>query len=527
MTRAAIHGPVRNRPRRLTRHAPSTMRFAMRHASPVVQAVLVIALASLVRLILAAGMGLGIDESYMVAAAHSFHLSYFDHPPISWWMELAARRLTGLHAPLVVRLPFIATFAGTSALMYGFTNRLYGARAALWAVIALNVSPVFSLAFGTWVLPDGPLDFFLVAAAWGLARAVGVGGDGKETPSAWPLAGLLAGLAMASKYNAALTLLGAFAFLLLDGTGRRALSRAGPWVACLIALAVFSPVIFWNATHGWVSFGYQGGRATGLALHPLRPFIVWGGEALFVGPWIFVPMVPLLIAGLKPNAERRARFLGWLAVIPVVLFSLVALWSSRKILYHWAAPGYLMLFPLLGARIAQGGAVMRRWARRLAGGAAILLAASALFIAAELRYDILPGFNARFAPGKSPELQAIDWTGFRAALARRGYLARPNFAVATLRWYDAGKIAYALGPRTKVTVFEGDPHEFGITAPPRTLIGRDILIAAMPGDEAAILRRYAPRFRSITVEKPIAIVHHGRVLELVPLLLGHDLLTWP
>ena len=501
----------------------------MKQMKPGSAALLVILAATLARLVLAAGMGLGIDESYMVAAAHTFQLSYFDHPPISWWMELGIQRLTGLHSPFIVRLPFIAMFAATGGLMYGLTRRLFSPAAGLWAVIGLNISPVFSLAFGTWVLPDGPLDFFLVGAAWALARALGIARPEMEaTPDAdfWPLAGILIGLAMTSKYNAVLVMAGALLFMLVDARARRALATPGPWVACVLAAVVFSPVVIWNALNGWASFGYQGDRATGFGLHPLRPFAIWGGEALFVAPWIFVPMAALMIGGLR-GSDRRARLLAWLGVVPVVLFSVIGLWSSRKILFHWAAPGYLMLFPLLGDWVVRQAGTMRLWIGRAAKGTAALLVAAALFIALQVRFGIVPGFDSMFPPGKSPTLQAIDWTSFRTALNARGQFDQPGLALAALRWFDAGKIAYAVGPSMRMTVFEGDPHEFGVVTPPQSLIGENILIAAMPGSVAAIETRYAPRFRSITVEPPIDIVHDGHVLLRIPMLLGHHLMSWP
>ena len=49
----------------------------------------------LARLLFASALGLGVDESYMVAAGRKLQLSYFDHPPIAWWMALAAAHLTG------------------------------------------------------------------------------------------------------------------------------------------------------------------------------------------------------------------------------------------------------------------------------------------------------------------------------------------------------------------------------------------------------------------------------------------------
>src|SRR5246127_3353827 len=66
------------------------------------------------RLLLASALGLGIDESYMVAAGRKLQLSYFDHPPIAWWMAWGAAQLTGSASAVVVRLPFIALFAVTT-----------------------------------------------------------------------------------------------------------------------------------------------------------------------------------------------------------------------------------------------------------------------------------------------------------------------------------------------------------------------------------------------------------------------------
>ncbi|MBU6398587.1 MAG: glycosyltransferase family 39 protein, partial [Rhodospirillales bacterium] len=117
---------------------------------------LVVLIALGFRLLLAGGSGLGIDESYMVAAARHFALSYFDHPLASWWLELASRSLFGSAAPIVVRLPFVALSGLSSWLLYLITRRLFGQKAGFWAVVAFTIAPVFSLAFGSWVLPDGP-----------------------------------------------------------------------------------------------------------------------------------------------------------------------------------------------------------------------------------------------------------------------------------------------------------------------------------------------------------------------------------
>src|ERR1700730_10872989 len=83
----------------------------------------------LARMVFASALGLGVDESYMVAAGRKLELSYFDHPPIAWWMAWGAAHLTGSESPLVVRLPFIALFALTTLLMFRVTASLLGPRA--------------------------------------------------------------------------------------------------------------------------------------------------------------------------------------------------------------------------------------------------------------------------------------------------------------------------------------------------------------------------------------------------------------
>ncbi|HEY1858249.1 glycosyltransferase family 39 protein [Acidocella sp.] len=479
-------------------------------------AVWVVLLATVLRLVFANFTGLGIDESYMVAASDHFAASYFDHPLVSWWLELGSRALFHSMAPIVVRLPFILLSAVSSWLIYRITARLYTRGAAFWAVVAYNISPVFSLAFGSWVLPDGPLDTALLAALYAMLRALGIAAvPTPPQPRWWLAAGFFAGLACLSKYNAALVLAGAGLAMLSDPLSRRELRRFAPWVAAVLAVAMFMPVIWWNATHGWQSFAFQGDRATGLRLHPLAPLTVWGGEALFLLPWLWLPMVCLQIGALRRGpAERRGWLLSLLGLLPVVLFSVFGIWSSTKILYHWATPGYLMLLPMLGSWAENFAPRLRNTVAALS---AFLLAFAAMFIAAEATLNFIPGLNHFFPPGKSPLLQIVDWDTAAAGIPRQAQ------AVVALRWFDAGKIGYALRDRLPVTVFGADPHEFGIATPPASLLHKNILILAMPGNVSQIADEYAPDFMLLRPGPALTVMHGHDVLLVIPTLIGTDL----
>ena len=260
---------------------------------------------ALLRLAFACATGLGVDESYMVAAGRVLSGGYFDHPPASWWLSWGAIHLFGTEAPVVARLPFIALFALSTWTMFRLTAAVADARAGFWAAVLLNLSPVFGVTGATWVLPDGPLLCALLGAALCLVHALGISAapsssrsgatqPAERTASAvawWIGAGICAGLALSAKYSAILTMGGAFLFLVCDRRYRHLLARPEPYFALLAAALVFSPVVIWNATHGWASFAFQGERAMGMRFRPLEPLTTLLGEGLFVLPWIWVPML--------------------------------------------------------------------------------------------------------------------------------------------------------------------------------------------------------------------------------------------
>jgi len=265
-----------------------------------------------VRLLFAASLGLGVDESYMVAAGRKLQLSYFDHPPIAWWMAWGIAHLTGSESAVVVRLPFVGLFALTTFLMYRATATLFDAEAGLWAAVVLNLIPVLGITAGTWVLPDGPLFAALLGVLCCLIHALR--SHGRAAWGWWSATGACAGLALCSKYSAVLTLLGAGAFLATEPISRPWLRRPHPYAAVGIALVIFLPVLIWNAGHGWVSFLFQGGRAGG-SLHPVGPILAVIGQAILLGD---------AIARRRETGRRVRVWLGGTAAFVAVAMVLVA-----------------------------------------------------------------------------------------------------------------------------------------------------------------------------------------------------------
>ncbi len=485
---------------------------------PAQLAILLILVTLAIRLIVGAVTGLGIDESYMVAIGRTLQIGYFDHPPLAWWISWGAAHLFGTEAAWAVRLPFELMFAASTWALFRLTEDLFGARPGLWAVLLLNLAPVLGATTATWVLPDGPLILALLCATISLRRAIENEPGG--TWGWWLGAGVCAGLALLSKYSASLVIGGAVFFLLTTPARRRWLTRPQPYLAGIVALILFAPVIVWNLDHGWASFAFQGGRATGTEWHPERPFITLGGEALYLLPWIWVLLVGAMIAAFRHGPKDEHRWLmAWLGVIPVVLFALVSAWSPHRVFFHWAAPGYLMLMPLAGDWLARRASA--RWLRGATGATAGLVLAVLGLFAAELRFNIGADLMGEAWARAHPASDAVDWTDLRTELENRGQLDGKLF-VATTRWLNAGKIDYALGGAVEVVCLNPDARQYGIVHPLAPLAGQDGLILDPKLTFDEIRAQYGSEFAGIEPLKPIFIRHAGHPMIVLHPFLGHD-----
>ncbi len=457
----------------------------------------------LARLAYAAALGRSIDESYTLAISRTLNLSYFDHPPLHQWIVHFAAMALG--EGLGARLPFVLLFAATGWLYYRMTAELFGARAALVALFALNAAPFFFVSAGSWAVPDGPLLFGLAAAALALARLFfATPSDRAAVWRLWLVAGVALGIAGLSKYSAILPVIGLAAFVIASSGQRRWLADPAPYVAGAVALVMIVPVVIWNARHDWLSIAFQGERAAptgGLKLAQL--FTMALGEAVYLSPWILAPLVMGLVAAFRMRADERRLFLLCLALPPIVVFTVTPLWGARG-LPHWTMPGWFFAFALMGAWIEDrkvSGAVLRRAAFASAGVLGVLMAALCLEAATGWPLRALPLPTAATAA----TLEAFDWRGLREAAV----LNPPPAFVLAAKWSDAGKIAYALGPEVPVFVVSDDPRGWAFVDGKEGLAGRDGVMIARTSELGLAIAATAPLARSLGAPRTLALTRDG------------------
>ena len=307
----------------------------------------------MIRLVVAAVAPLAPDETYYRVWSHALAFGYLDHPPmVALWIR--AGTLIAGQTALGVRLlgPLAAALA--SWMLFDAGRVLFpGTKAGIVASVLLNATLL--LGVGTVIMtPDSPLLFFWTATLWAMARLAAGG------PGAWWLAaGVFGGLALDSKYTALFLWVGIGVWVLLVPAARPWLRRWQPWMAVATGLALFAPVLVWNAEHRWAGLAKQGGR-----VEDWRPARAFGFLAELVGGQIGLatPLVWVLcMIGLVVAVRRtwRVRDPGWsllmaLSLPPVLVFVQHAI--GDRVQGNWPA----IIYPAL-AVAAGGAAIPRRW----------------------------------------------------------------------------------------------------------------------------------------------------------------------
>jgi hypothetical protein len=448
---------------------------------------------ALIRLIPGLGLGLGNDEAYHFLYAANPALSYYDHPPMTAWVEKIGLSLPGAVTTKVgLRIGFILLFAGSTWVLARLTARVYGGWSGFLAAFALNISGYYGLAASTLALPDGPLLFFWLLTIDRLSVALEGSPNGGLRPWVW--VGLAWGGAMLSKYHAGFLPLGAALYVLLNRRLWRWVVQPGPYLALFLGLALFSPVLIWNADHHWVSFLFQGGRAVGFwTLRPDFLAVALLAQVAYLFPWIWLPLVVILVHGFWAWFKNKdglgpQRLLLCIAAVPLVLFTAVA--CFRPVLPHWGLIGLASLFPLLGDRwrvLCVNAPARTR--RLLMGGAvwslAVLAAALLEFHTGWLERDERGGFGI-VDVRTDPTVDLYGWDQVASRMNDLGLLRDPKTFVFTRFWYQSAQIAHALGGNHPVLCYNADdPRGFAFWSRPEDWVGRDgILVTVNEADNA-------------------------------------------
>ena len=199
------------------------------------------------------------DEAHYWEWSRRLDLSYYSKGPmIAYLIRLG----TSFFGDTVFGIRIMAVVFSTlsSILLYFLGKRLYGEKAGLLSALIMQVIPLFSV-YGILFTIDSPFVFFWILSLF-LFR-VALDKSQASHPQAiiyWSLLGLSVGLGLLTKYTMAFFSLCALIFLFSSKEKRKILLTKGPYLAFIISILIFSPVIIWNATHDWITSSILRGR---------------------------------------------------------------------------------------------------------------------------------------------------------------------------------------------------------------------------------------------------------------------------
>jgi 4-amino-4-deoxy-L-arabinose transferase-like glycosyltransferase len=355
--------------------------------SPLASFVLTVVLGlAALRLVAAGLMPLANDE--ILYWRYSLHLGfgYLDHPALNPAMIWAGTHLFG-HGPFGVRfMAIVASLIASWATWRAGAILLKDERAGLHAVLALNLT--FAVSLGGLIATSD-----IVVLMTGALLLLALAKLNETQNGAWWLAvGAAVGLGMYAKYTTVILAFGIVGWMVLHPPLRRWFLTPWPWLGGALALAMFAPILWWNAERGWASFVYQSSR---MGVHDIEPGFILefiGSQFVLVTPAIAIlAVLGFVFASRSGPKADGANLLLASQVAPLLgLFLLQSI--HERVQGNWPMAVYpaLAVAAAAGWRLAErdgAWAGLARWSGRIAAPFTIAITTLVL---AQGAFGVLP-----------------------------------------------------------------------------------------------------------------------------------------
>ncbi len=325
----------------MANEAPNVARMTQRHDTITLFVVIIASTALYALISRLAGLELHYDEAQYWEWSKQLDWSYYSKGPLIAWLIALSTGLFG-DGEWQVRLPGWIAHGLFVAALFGFARELHGDRAAAWWTVVIAVTTPMFFVLGVVMTTDNLLLLFWTLGLWATHRALF-----QERRAAWYGVGAAVGLGALTKLS--IGLLPAFVGIAVLATPslRHHLRNPHLWGGIVLLFACMSPVLVWNATHGYVMFLHEMGHVESTESTASRTGEFLAGQLLALSPL----MVALGAFTLRRSPEHAAlRFIWMLSIAWFGFFVFKSL--GGKIQVNWAAICYVGLIALLGGRVA-------------------------------------------------------------------------------------------------------------------------------------------------------------------------------
>ena len=289
----------------------------------------------------------GFHQDELVVLDNASHLDwgFVEYPPLTPFLARIELTLYGLS--LVSARTFAALAHSVVLVLTGLMTRELGGRrvAQILSALGAAIAPI-ALIQGS-LIQYVTFDFlWSVMIAYLVIRLLK-----SEDPRWWIPIGVVIGLGMMTKYTMVMFVTGLVGGVLLTDA-RRYLRSPWLWGGAAVSLLIFLPNLIWQVRHDFISLEFLS------SIHA-RDVEIGRADGYIPEQFLFCSnpfVIPLWVAGLvyylRSEAGKRYRLIGWMYVIPFLIYLIT---QGRS---YYLAPAYPML-------IAAGAVVWQEWIDRL------------------------------------------------------------------------------------------------------------------------------------------------------------------
>ena len=287
---------------------------------------------TVLRLVVGSYLNLSDDEAYYLLWSRNLGMSYYDHPPLIAYLIRICTLIFG-ESNFSIRLVSVGTIFATSIYIYKISYYLYKSeKIAGISGLIFNILPLYSF-LSIMTLPDSPLILLYTMVLYYFLKVIY-----EKNSRAWYIIAILTGLGLLSKYNMFMVYPSIFFYLLFSKENRFWLLKKEPYIAFIISILMFTPVIYWNYSHNWGSFEFhlEGRQSKTFRFRPTKFFQFVGGQIGVVSPILFFG---IFISSIKNFKKPDVNILFWFALPLIGVFTFSSLSNSSKV--HWLACAYI------------------------------------------------------------------------------------------------------------------------------------------------------------------------------------------
>ena len=291
------------------------------------------------------------DEAYYWLWSKNIALSYFDHPPLSSWVQAIFFSSSSYRYILIRVLPILSLLIVITIMIswQRYLHRKLDYLTSLKSIVLFLAFPIYTIFFSI-SFPDYLLIALLFSSSFFLFLYFERNKNESKGIYYWYLAVLMFSLALLTKYNAILLGIGVLTYILYHKKNLGGPSYSHIAVSIIIIFLFQMPVLIWNLDNDFVSFSFHLGERLDEGKNLQTVFKNATGFLLGV-LFAFSPVFMFHLKGNffsenysnnKINYNTMSKF--------VLLFSVtfcIFLSFFTNVLYYWLTPATVLFIPFL------------------------------------------------------------------------------------------------------------------------------------------------------------------------------------